>query len=368
MTNSKNSWPQWLPIRRDLASLSPYGAPQIETPVRLNTNENPYSLDEAMQKHLASGISKHLENLNRYPDRDAQALRSALARFINDRSNTDFDCSNIWAANGSNEILQSIALAFEGRAIGFEPSYSIHPLICRVVGREWISIKRNSDFTIDVDAALNAIEDSSPTLIFLTTPNNPTGTSISLKEIARIAQAAAQKGALVIVDEAYAEFSSIPSATTLIKDHPNILVIRTMSKAFAFAGARVGYLIARPEVVNAMLLVRLPYHLSALTQAAAIAALELSGELLANVARIISARDALAEKMTSLGLRVEPSDSNFLLFSGFRHSPAQLWSALVDQGILIRDVGIADHLRVTIGTPAENEAFLRALQSQLEKL
>lgn len=243
----------------------------------------------------------------------------------------------------------------------------MHPLICRVVGRPWISKSRNSDFTIDVQSAKDAIAEEKPALVFLTTPNNPTGTSIALAEIEAIAQAALDTKAIVVVDEAYAEFSSAPSAVTLIDKFPNIVVVRTMSKAFAFAGARVGYLVARSEVVNAMLLVRLPYHLSALTQAAAIAATELSSELLANVQRIIDSREKVIRQLRELGLSVLPSDSNFLLFSGFEGDSHNLWQSLVDQGVLIRDVGLAGYLRVTIGTEAENESFVSALKNALQK-
>ena len=366
MSRSAN-WPDWLPLRSDLASLSPYGAPQLDLPIKLNTNENPYPLDSQMQSHLLKGIQRHLEFLNRYPDRDATELRSALARFVNTSSGTSFDHRNIWAANGSNEILQSIALAFEGEALGFEPSYSMHPLICRVVGRKWNGVSRKADFSIDIENALQVIASQEIRLVFLTTPNNPTGTSINLRDIEILAKAAAKKKALIVVDEAYAEFSSAPSAVTLQVENPNLLVVRTMSKAFAFAGARVGYLVARPEVIDAMLLVRLPYHLSALTQAAALAATELSDELLANVGKIIKSREEVAQRLRELGLTVAPSDSNFLLFSGFNATADQLWRDLVEQGVLIRDVGIPGYLRVTIGTEQENGKFIDSLQIALQK-
>lgn len=366
MTKEMN-WPEWLPLRQDLRKLSPYGAPQLDLPVKLNTNENPYSLDQKMQQHLNAGIGRHLEFLNRYPDRDASELRSALARFINSRSSTSFTSENIWVANGSNEILQSIALAFDGEALGFEPSYSMHPLICRVVGRAWNGVPRNSDFAINMEKAFSIINERNVKIIFLTTPNNPTGTSIPLSQIEKIAEAAFIRNALVVVDEAYAEFSSCPSASTLIEKCPNIVVVRTMSKAFAFAGARVGYLIAQPEVVASMQLVRLPYHLSALTQAAALAALELASEMLANVERIIHSREKVAHELRTLGMTVAPSDSNFLLFSGFAAGEEAIWKELVEQGVLIRDVGIAGHLRVTIGTERENEQFIQALSKALDK-
>ena len=168
-------WPTWLRINDNLRELTPYGAPQIDVPNRLNTNENPYSLNPEIQKSIVSSIASYVENLNRYPDRDATQLRRSLAQFINRHSGTSVELKNIWAANGSNEILQSIALAFQGDALGFEPSYSMHPLISRAVGKKWHSIARKTDFTINVDAALSSIKEISPGIIFITTPNNPTG-------------------------------------------------------------------------------------------------------------------------------------------------------------------------------------------------
>jgi histidinol-phosphate aminotransferase len=300
-------WPEWLQINDNLRDLSPYGAPQIDSPVRLNTNENPYNLDPTLQASIVAAISENVSHLNRYPDRDAIALREELALFINESSGTTLNSANVWAANGSNEILQSIALAFKGSAMGFEPSYSMHPLISRAVG----------------------------------------------------------KSALLVVDEAYAEFSSSPSAVTLISDYPNILVSRTMSKAFAFAGARLGYLIAQPAVIDAMLLIRLPYHLSDLTQAAALAALQERMRLRRDVEQIKVARDGVATELLAMGLKVLHSDANFLLFTGFTKSAQEIWNALVDKGVLIRDVGIPGHLRVTIGTTEENRAFVSALSSIL---
>lgn len=358
-------WPEWLQINDNLRDLSPYGAPQIDSPVRLNTNENPYNLDSALQASIVAAISDNVSHLNRYPDRDAVALREELARFINEISGTTINAANIWAANGSNEILQSIALAFKGSAMGFEPSYSMHPLISRAVGKSWISVPRSTDFSIDLPTALMKISESKPGIIFITTPNNPTGGSVDLEDIKTIAGKAREVSALLVVDEAYAEFSSSPSAVTLINDHPNILVSRTMSKAFAFAGARLGYLIAQPAVIDAMLLIRLPYHLSDLTQAAALAALKERTRLRQDVEQIKVARDGVAAELRALGLNVLHSDANFLLFTGFTKSAQEMWSSLVDKGVLIRDVGIPGHLRVTIGTTEENRAFVSALSSIL---
>lgn len=356
-------WPEWMRINENLKNLTPYGAPQIDVPNRLNTNENPYPLSPELQKAILDSISAKVSHLNRYPDRDAIELRSALASFINKRSGTSFDLANVWAANGSNEILQSIALAFQGDAMGFEPSYSMHPLISRAVGKKWISVPRTSDFSIDVDKALEAISSQKPGIVFVTTPNNPTGGSTSLEVIRKIAKAARSVNALVVVDEAYAEFSSQPSVVSLIEDVPNIIVSRTMSKAFAFAGARLGYMIANPTIIDAMLLIRLPYHLSDLTQAAAIAALKHQDSLLSDVERISKSRQSLVTDLQGLGFTVIPSDANFILFTGFKEEATKVWSSLVDAGVLIRDVGIPNHLRVTVGTDSENRALIDALRN-----
>lgn len=355
-------WPAWLPLRADLADLSPYGAPQVDVPVRLNTNENPYSLSDELQSVLRDEISVSLRNLNRYPDRDALELRKALAKSIQTSTGTKLESSQIWVANGSNEIIQTVLLAFQGDAVGFEPSYSMHPLITRVVGKLWTSISRDSNFEVSETQIEEAIKTPNANIIFITTPNNPTGTTTSLEMISKLAASVIEQRVLVVIDEAYGEFSSLPSAVTLIERHPNILVSRTMSKAFAFAGARLGYLIAHPKVIDALQLVRLPYHLSTLTQAAALAAISQQNLLTKDIERLRQARQEVAAEISSLGLKTYPSEANFLLFTGFTKSSTALWKGLLERGVLIRDVGIPGHLRVTIGTRAENRAFLDALR------
>lgn len=355
-------WPEWLPLRDNLRPLSPYGAPQVPAQASLNTNENPYALSSKLARAIAARVEEVAVNLNRYPDRDAVKLRGELARFINELSGTDVAVSNIWAANGSNEIIQSLFLAFgRGAALGFTPSYSMHSLIAKVTNVFWIDGKRRSDFSLDIDSAVAQVIEAKPVLTFITTPNNPTGSSVTIEEISRLSAAVSQVGGLLIVDEAYAEFSDETSAVTLIKENPHVLVIRTMSKAFAFAGVRLGYLVADPAVIDAMLLVRLPYHLSALTQAAAEVALEFQSELLGTVAQLRSDREVVAKELTNLGLTVLPSKANFLLFSGFDMDSATLWKALLEEGVLIRDVGLSGYLRVTIGSAAENQRFISAL-------
>ena len=363
--NDKN-WPNWLPLRQDLKPLSPYGAPQVPAEATLNTNENPYAPSPALAKAIADRIHQVALNLNRYPDRDAILLRKSIASFINNLSSTSFDSDQIWAANGSNEIIQSLFMAFGDRpALGFTPSYSMHPLIAKVTGVNWNDGGRRQDFSLDLAKAKADISAIKPALTFITTPNNPTGTTVTLDEISQLADAAAKVNGLLIVDEAYAEFSNLPSAVTLISKYPNLVVIRTMSKAFAFAGARLGYLIADPEVVSAMFLVRLPYHLSSLTQAAAEVALEFQRDLLGTVADLIDSRNFVASELEKMGLQVIPSQANFLLFTGFSQESAQIWRQLLDRGVLIRDVGLLGHLRMTIGNEAENQKFIAALQAIL---
>ena len=363
---SGKKWSAWLPLRQDLQPLSPYGAPQVAAEATLNTNENPYAPSPELAKAISDRIHQVAVNLNRYPDRDAVLLRKSLAAFINNLSSTSFNVYQIWAANGSNEIIQSLFMAFGDRpTLGFTPSYSMHPLIAKVIGVQWVDGGRRPDFSLDLEQAVKRISQEKPSLTFLTTPNNPTGTVITLDEIAALAEAAARVNGLLIVDEAYAEFSNLPSAVTLIKKYPNLIVIRTMSKAFAFAGARLGYLIADPEIVSAMFLVRLPYHLSSLTQAAAEVALEFQAELLGTVSSLIDAREFVTSELEKMGLQVVPSQANFILFTGFRLEQGQLWRQLLDRGVLIRDVGLLGHLRMTIGNEAENRKFIAALQEIL---
>ena len=357
------SWPTWLPLRETLRPLSPYGAPQVPAVAALNTNENPYSPSPALQKAIADAVAKVAADLNRYPDRDATTLREKLAQYINEQSGTKFSTENIWAANGSNEIIQSIFLAFaQGPVLGFTPSYSMHPLIAKTTGSQWIDGKRNADFSLNTSDAVAEIIKSKPTLTFITTPNNPTGGAVTIDAIQELADAAKQVGGLLVVDEAYAEFSQEVSAVTLITNNPHVIVIRTMSKAFAFAGARLGYLVSDVAVKDAMMIVRLPYHLSALTQAAAQVAIDHRAELLSGVSTLIAARAQVVKALHDMGLTIIQSSANFVLFTGFKQDSPQLWSALLEKGVLIRDVGLSGYLRVTIGNDAENQLFISALK------
>ncbi|QBS44163.1 histidinol-phosphate transaminase [Nocardia sp. CS682] len=348
-----------LPLRENLRGKKPYGAPQLTVPVQLNTNENPHPPSRALIDDVAESIRIAAADLHRYPDRDAVALRADLADYLTRQTGVAVDTDNVWAANGSNEILQQLLQAFGGpgrSALGFVPSYSMHPIISEGIDTEWIEAKRDADFSLDVDYAVAAIAERSPNVVFVTSPNNPTGHSIPQDDLARILAAAP---GIVVVDEAYGEFSAQPSALALIDRFPTKLVVtRTMSKAFAFAGGRLGYLVAAPAVIEAMLLVRLPYHLSVVTQAAARAALRHADETLGSVAELAAQRDRVAAELTEIGFDVIPSDANFLLFGRFTDA-AGSWQRYLDHGVLIRDVGIPGYLRATIGLAAENDELLK---------
>jgi histidinol-phosphate aminotransferase len=360
--------PTWqdLPLREELRGHEPYGAPQLDVPVRLNTNENPYPPSASLLADITTAVAEAAASMNRYPDRDALALRADLAAYLGH----GLTARQVWAANGSNEIIQQLLQCFGGAgraAIGFEPSYSMHRLISLATGTDWIAGSRASDHTLDPDTAVAALRRERPSVVFLTSPNNPTGTALPLDTIRRVVEAAAEYGAIVVVDEAYAEFArpGTPSALTLLDDpatNPGgrLVVTRTMSKAFAFAGARLGYLAAHPAVVDALQLVRLPYHLSAVTQAVARAALAHVDELLGTVEAIKQQRDRVVDELRAMGLRVYDSDANFVLFEV--DEPRRVWRALVDRGVLIRDNGVPGTLRVTAGTPEETTTFLTALR------
>lgn len=365
----QSQWPYWLPLRNDLRNISPYGAPQIEDVIALNTNENPFPLPAEVVLEITNRLSQVVANLNRYPDRDATSLREKLAKYITQTSDVEVTVENIWAANGSNEILQTIFLAFGGAdhlSLGFTPSYSVHPLIAQITKTPWFAGSRDGEFRIDVSKAKKLIREKSPHLVFVTTPNNPSGTSTSISDLKELAEATGSVGGLLIVDEAYAEFSGEPSAVTLLSDFPHVVVVRTMSKAFAFAGGRTGYLVAKPAVVFACLIARLPYHLSSLTQAAAETALEFAPSMQAEIDLLISERERVASALSEVGYQVVPSSANFLLFSGFKEESSLLWQVFLDRGILIRDIGLRGFLRVTIGTPSENEQFIAALREITE--
>jgi histidinol-phosphate aminotransferase len=351
-----------LPLRDDLRGRSPYGAPQLDVAVRLNTNENSYPVPDVVVDAIAKAVQAELRDLNRYPDRDAVALRTDLADYLGH----GLGVADVWAANGSNEVQQQLLQAFAGpgrTALGFGPSYSMHPLLAAGTGTRWIGALRDPDFGLTPGSAVAQLRQHDPDLVFLCSPNNPTGTALDPEVIDAVLAVA--KG-MVVVDEAYAEFarSGTPSALGLLPGHPRLVVTRTMSKAFGFAGGRLGYLAADPAVVDAVQLVRLPYHLSALTQAAARAALAQRDVLLGTVDAIKRQRDRIVSVLRARGMRVADSDANFVLFE-VGGDQRIAWRRLLDRGVLVRDVGLAGWLRVTAGTPAEIDAFLSTVEDML---
>lgn len=347
-----------LPIRDDLRGLTPYGAPQTTVPIALNVNENTHPIPEDVARSIVESLAAAVLKVNRYPDREFTELRDSLASYLGHGLTRD----NIWAANGSNEVLQQILQAFGGpgrSVLGFPPTYSMHSIIAAGTGTRWIEGERADEFVITPDIAVRWIEQTRPDIVFFCSPNNPTGTPLSLETIAAAYDAT---DGMVVVDEAYAEFAPVgePTALTLLEGRERLIVSRTMSKAFAFAGARVGYMASDPAVTDAIRLVRLPYHLSALTQAAATAALAHTPEMLAMVDDIRAQRDRLLEELPKLGYTVHDSWSNFVLFGGVAE-PHAVFERLLAEGIIIRDLAIPNHLRVTAGTEAETTAFLEAL-------
>ena len=350
------------PVRDDLRGATPYGAPQLDVPVRLNTNENPYPPSPELAAALGHAVTAEANALNRYPDREAWRLREALAAYLGRESGVVVGPEMVWAANGSNEVMAHVFAAFGGPgrlAMTFSPTYSMYEQYARDSFTTFRTVGRRPDFGLDAAMVAAAIIGGSPDILILTSPNNPTGTALSLDVVSA---ACATSAGVVVVDEAYAEFRrpGTPTALSLLEAHPNLIVTRTMSKAFALAGARVGYAMGRPDVVDALRLVRLPYHLSSITQAVARTALEHSDELLGQVDVIRAERDALVAWLRAQGVQAVDSDANFILVGEFVDR-RRAWQGLLDRGVLVREVGPPGWLRVTVGTPEDNQALRTAL-------
>lgn len=339
----------------------------IDVPITLNVNENTHPMPEEVSEAIAHRVAKAAQNLNRYPDREFVELRQELARYLGHGLTPD----HLWAANGSNEILQQLFQVFGGpgrSVMSFVPTYSMYPLLADGTNTEFIAAQRGEDFTLTTQHAVEQIRQHRPNIVVLCSPNNPTGTGLELETITAVYDAMVEHDGITIVDEAYAEFAQDPEKTalTLLPGRAHLVVARTMSKAFALAGARLGYFAAAPAVCDAVRLVRLPYHLSAITQATALAALENREQLLRNVQDIREQRDRIVTALKKLGLEPATSDSNFVFFGGLEDAH-EAWQALLDDGVLVRDNGIAGHLRVTAGTEEETTAFLESLERYLAK-
>ena len=352
-----------LPLRDELRGELPYGAPQLDVPVQLNVNENPYPPSERVVAEIAAAAADAARTLNRYPDRDAVALRADLASYLTADGGVGLHVDNVWAANGSNEVMLQLLQAFGGpgrTAVSFAPTYSMYPEYARDTHTRWVVGRRTDDFALDLAHVRGVLEEHRPSVVLLASPNNPTGTALPLADIESILEMAP---GVVVVDEAYGEFrrAGVPSALTLLPTAPRLVVTRTMSKAFAFAGGRLGYLAASPAVVDAVRIVRLPYHLSAVSQAVARVALANADELLHKVEELRAERDRTVAWLRSCGLQAADSDANFVLFGTFADRHA-VWQGLLDRGVLIRETGPDGWLRVSIGTPDEMATFRRALE------
>lgn len=358
----------WPPLREELRGLKPYGAPQLDVPVQLNVNENPYGPSPECVADVAAAVVEVAGSLNRYPDREFTELREALAAYLDRDAPSGISADQVWAANGSNEVMLQLLQAFGGpgrTALSFAPTYSMYPEYARDTLTDWVVGHREADFSLDLDRARALVLEKRPAVVLLPSPNNPTGTALPPEAVTALCEAAAD--GIVVVDEAYGEFrrAGTPSALELLPRHRNLVVTRTMSKAFALAGARLGYLAADPAICDAIRVVRLPYHLSAVTQAVALAALRHAPELLGKVDELRVERDATVAWLREQGLEVADSDANFALFGTFpdRHA---VWQGLLDRGVLIREVGPDGWLRVSIGTPGEMAAFREALTTVLK--
>ncbi|RYP83319.1 histidinol-phosphate transaminase [Nocardioides guangzhouensis] len=358
------------PLREELRGIAPYGAPQLDVPVQLNVNENPYGPSQSVVDDVAASVAAATTALNRYPDREFTELRTALAAYLNSSGGSGITPDQVWAANGSNEVMLQLLQAFGGpgrTAVSFAPTYSMYPEYARDAMTGWVVGHRESDFSLDLDAARALVLEERPTVVLLPSPNNPTGTALPPEAVSTLCAAAGD--GIVVVDEAYGEFrrSGTPSALELLATHRNLVVTRTMSKAFALAGARVGYLAAAPEICDAIRVVRLPYHLSAVTQATALAALRHAAELLGRVDDLRAERDETVRWLREQGLEVADSDANFALFGRFEDRHA-VWQGLLDRGVLIRETGPDGWLRVSIGTADEMAAFRQALTQVRKEL
>ncbi|MFB9314901.1 histidinol-phosphate transaminase [Nocardioides plantarum] len=357
----------WPPLREELRGIEPYGAPQLSlerAPVQLNVNENPYGPSSAVVADIATAVAHAAVTLNRYPDRELVELRAGLAAYLSADTPHGVAPEQVWAANGSNEVMLQLLQAFGGpgrTALSFAPTYSMYPEYARDTSTRWVAGRRDGDFSLDLDAARALVEAERPSVVLLPSPNNPTGTALPQAAVTTLCEAVGDDG-IVVVDEAYGEFrrTGVPSALELLPAHRNLVVTRTMSKAFAGAGLRLGYLAADPAICDAIRVVRLPYHLSAVTQAVALAALRHAPELLGRVDDLRAERDATVTWLREQGHEVADSDANFVLFGTFADRHA-VWQDLLDQGVLIRETGPDGWLRVSVGTADEMTSFKDAL-------
>jgi len=362
-------------VREDLQMLSGYHSPQVDVAVRLNTNESPAAPPSGFREAVAEAVA-HVA-WHRYPDRSATALRSAIAAQIAGEATSggleaSLGVENIFAANGSNEVLQTLMLAYGGPArkvATFEPTYALHRHIANIVGTPVVSGERDSAFQLDLAHARDVVLREKPTITFLCSPNNPTGIVESREIVAGVLDAVVDVGGMLVVDEAYAEFSPWSALEMFGEDVP-LVVSRTFSKTWAMAAARLGYLIGPAEIVEKLHAVVLPYHLDAVKQAAGTAALQFQDAMHERIQMIVSEREKLTSEMQRLGVEVWASGSNFILFRPAPLDGNDVWQQLLERGVLVRNCASWERLdgtlRITVGTAEENVAFIAALSEILE--
>lgn len=346
-----------LDVRPDIADLDPYVSPQHPARYKLNSNESPYPPPAALVAKVAGKLADIA--FNRYPDNEAHELYDAIA----ERSGWRRD--GVWVANGSNEIFLHLFLAFGGplrSTLLFSPTYSLHSSIPRITGTTVLRVDRDNSFLVDLDAAAEAIRRARPDVVIVCSPNNPSG---ACEPVATTRALAEEAPGMVVVDEAYIEFAGEgDSAASLLREHANLVIVRTFSKAWRLAGVRIGYMLADPATVAELKRVRLPYHLSSIAQAMALGALEHAPETLEAVREIVAERERIALELQAMGVLAHPSHANFVLFEA--HDAEAVWDALLDRGVLVRSYsgqhGLERCLRVTVGLPDENSAFLAAMK------
>jgi histidinol-phosphate aminotransferase len=345
--------------RADLGLREGYHSPQVEVDVRLNTNESPFPPPDAWLDDFVAGLRDI--QWHRYPDRAATALRAAVGELHG------VGTEQVFCANGSNEVLQSICLAYggPGRTVAtFEPTYALHSHIAHLTGTGVCSAGRRDDFSLDLDVVTDLLAAESPAITFVCSPNNPTGTAEDRGTVQAVIDAAP---GLVVVDEAYGQFADW-SAVDLVADDRPLIVTRTFSKTWSLAALRLGYVIAPAPIVAMLERVTLPYHLDAAKQLAGRLAVQYKEEMADRIATLVRERQRLLGRLGSLPVTTWPSQANFVLFRP-EQTAADVWDKLVERSVLIRDTsswpGLEGCLRVTVGTPEENDRFLAALTEVL---
>ncbi len=356
-------------VRDDLAPMEGYHSPQMDVDVRLNTNESP----EPPPAEFDIALRDRLDSINwhRYPDRTALQLRESIAEVESGAAGRALDADQVFVANGSNEALQSVCLAYggAGRSVAtFEPTYALHSHIAKIAGAEVISASRDENFNLDLGAAEELITSWKPSITFLCSPNNPTGAVETTQTIETVLKLVESVDGILVVDEAYGQFAA-HSALELVSEDRSLLVSRTFSKTWSAAALRLGYLIGPSWAVSDLFRVVLPYHLDAFKQIAGRVALDFHHEMEARVAFLVEERGRVATALDELPLDQWPSGANFILFRPRAVPGDELWNRLVESGVLVRNCaswpGLTDCLRVTLGTRAENDRFLVALQEVL---